>query len=162
MKIVASILIGAFGHVSAVYAKSEKILRKTYFTSEVFRISLLLWAIFILTSCNSPSGGEMRNKQGNSIGNLASGVRLMLRDGWQVQTSSGQPDGAAISKVGFTTSGWYPTVIPASVSGVLAQAGVYPDPFVGTNLCNWPGMGWGGARGASRSGTPQGNPFSFG
>jgi exo-1,4-beta-D-glucosaminidase len=83
----------------------------------------------------------------------------MLRDGWQVQTSSGQPEGAAISKAGFATSGWYPTAVPATVSGVLAQAGVYPDPFFGTNLRAWPGMGGRGGRGNGRSGMP-GNPFS--
>ena len=84
----------------------------------------------------------------------------MLRNGWQVQTSSGQPEGVTISKVGFTASGWYLTAVPASVSGVLAQAGVYPDPFSGTNFREWPGMGRGGARGTGRSGAPQGNPFS--
>jgi exo-1,4-beta-D-glucosaminidase len=84
----------------------------------------------------------------------------MLRDGWQVQTSSGQPEGAAISKAGFATSGWYPTAVPATVSGVLAQAGVYPDPFFGTNLRAWPGMGGRGGRGNGRSGMPRSNPFS--
>jgi exo-1,4-beta-D-glucosaminidase len=86
----------------------------------------------------------------------------MLRDGWQVQTSNDQPEGVTISKVGFTARGWYPTAIPASVSGVLAQAGVYPDPFFSTNLRDWPGMARGGMRGARRSGTPQNNPFSVG
>jgi exo-1,4-beta-D-glucosaminidase len=83
----------------------------------------------------------------------------MLRDHWQIQTSSGQPEGEAIAKAGFAASGWYPTVIPASVSGVLAKAGVYPDPFVGANLREWPGMGR-GRRGGPGSGAPQGNPFN--
>jgi exo-1,4-beta-D-glucosaminidase len=66
----------------------------------------------------------------------------MLRDGWQVQSSTVHAAGATIAKVGFGTSGWYRTSIPASVSGVLAQAGAYPDPLVGTNLRDWPGMGY--------------------
>jgi exo-1,4-beta-D-glucosaminidase len=85
----------------------------------------------------------------------------MLRDGWQVQTSSDQPEGVTISKADFAASGWYPTVVPASVSGVLAQAGVYPDPFFSTNLRDWPGMGR-GRRGSVGSGMPQNNPFSVG
>ena len=75
-----------------------------------------------------------------SVQNPASGGRLVLREGWQVQTSTGQADGAVISKAGFAATGWYPTAIPATVSGVLAYAGVYPDPFFGTKLRDWPGM----------------------
>jgi exo-1,4-beta-D-glucosaminidase len=82
----------------------------------------------------------------------------MLRHGWQVQTSTGQPDGAVVSKVGFAAAGWYPTTVPATVSGVLAHAGAYPDPFVGTNLRDWPGM----RRGPAAAGAPQNNPFSVG
>src|ERR1039458_7054348 len=108
-----------------------------------------------------------------AAGDLATGARLMLRDGWQVQTSTGQPDGAVISKSGFGAIGWYPTSIPATVSGVLANAKVYPDPFFGANLREWPGMGRGG-RGAAGAGAPNAsaatgaalappsNPFSVG
>ena len=110
-------------------------------------------ALAALTSCSSRSGvhdsdlehGQSRgvtvNTSGGSAESLASGKRLMLRDGWQVQTSSGQPDGEAISKPGFAASGWYSTAIPATVSGVLAQSGKFPDPFFGMNLRGWPGRG---------------------
>jgi exo-1,4-beta-D-glucosaminidase len=101
------------------------------------------------------------NTSAGSIQSVAIGARLMLRDGWQVQTSTGQPDGAVISKTGFAATGWYPTAVPATVSGVLAHAGAYPDPFFGANLRDWPGMGRGG-RGAAGAGTPQNNPFSVG
>ena len=94
-------------------------------------------------SCSSRSGvhdtdlahGQSRgvtvNTSGGSAESPASGARLMLRDGWQVQTSSGQPEGEAISKAGFAASGWFTSAVPATVSGVLAQAGVVlgePDP----------------------------------
>ncbi len=79
----------------------------------------------------------------------------MLRDGWQVQTSSGQPEGEAISKAGFAASGWYSTAIPATVSGVLAQSGKFPDPFFGMNLRGWPGRG-----ASSSSNALPANPFS--
>jgi exo-1,4-beta-D-glucosaminidase len=111
---------------------------------------------------SSPNGGATQSKPGNSVKTLALGDRLMLREGWQVQTSSGQPEGPVLSKGDFAAQGWYPTVIPATVSGILAQAGVYPDPFVGTNLRDWPGMGRGGrgARGGGGAGTAPSNPFS--
>src|SRR5450755_1625493 len=110
-------------------------------------------ALVALASCSSRSGvqdigsvrGKSRDVTVNSSGGSAegpgSGARLMLRDGWQVQTSSNQPDGAVISKTGFAASGWFSTAIPATVCGVLAQAGVYPDPFFGTNFRNWQGRG---------------------
>ena len=100
------------------------------------------------------NGEVMENARGDSAASLASGVRLVLRDGWQVQTSSGQPDGESIAKAGFAATGWYPTAIPASVSGVLAQVGVYPDPFFSTNLRNWPGTGRGRRGGAANPGAP--------
>ena len=55
-----------------------------------------------------------------SVQNPASGGRLVLREGWQVQTSTGQADGAVISKAGFAVTGWYPTAIPATVSRISA------------------------------------------
>lgn len=73
---------------------------------------------------------------------LPPGARLALREGWQVQSSTGQPGGEAISKPGFAAAGWYPTTAPATVAGVLAQNGVYPDPFGGMNLRDWPGIGY--------------------
>ena len=86
-------------------------------------------------------GGATVSTSGSVAEHPASGARLMLRDGWQIQTSTGQPEGDAVSKSGFAASGWFTTTIPATVSGVLAQKGVYPDPFVGANLRSWPGMG---------------------
>jgi len=136
------------------------------------RLLVAIAALVGFTSCSSThtvhdtdlmhgqSGGVTVHTSGGSVESLASGSRLMLRNGWQVQTSSGQPDGAIISKAGFAAGAWYPTAIPATVAGILAQAGVYPDPFVGTNFREWPGMGRGGARGGGAAGAPPGNPFS--
>jgi hypothetical protein len=118
-------------------------------------------AAYVAGLMQGQSRGANVNTSAGSAESLASGAWLMLRDGWQVQTSSGQPDGAVISKTGFAASGWFPTAVPATVSGVLAHAGVYPDPFFGSNLRDWPGMGRGG-RGSAGSGAPQGNPFAVG
>jgi exo-1,4-beta-D-glucosaminidase len=78
----------------------------------------------------------------------------MLRDGWQIQTSRGQPGGEDISKAGFAANGWFGTSVPATVSGVLAQSGKFPDPFFGANFRGWP------TRGLTNSNLLQPNPFS--
>ena len=140
-------------------------------------ISIASWsfahAAYGAGSAQGQNRGAKASPSAGAAGDLATGARLMLRDGWQVQTSTGQPDGAVISKSGFGAIGWYPTSIPATVSGVLANAKVYPDPFFGANLREWPGMGRGG-RGAAGAGAPNAsaatgaalappsNPFSVG
>jgi exo-1,4-beta-D-glucosaminidase len=143
-----------------------KLTRKIMRRRDFLNIGAVAVALAALTSCSSRngmhdsgldrgrSGGATANTSGGPAESPASGARLMLRDGWQVQTSTGQPDGEAISKAGFATNGWFATTIPATVSGVLAQEGVYPDPFVSTNLRSWPGMGRG------RGGILRTNPFT--
>ncbi len=135
----------------------------------IIRLLVAGVAVVALASCSSRNGvretdsahGQSRQATVNSnrhpTESLAAGARLMLRDGWQVQTFSDQPDGAVISKTGFATNAWFSTSIPATVCGVLAQSGVYPDPFFGTNFRNWQGRG---GRGNSPGGMTQGNPFS--
>ncbi len=120
---------------------------------EFLETSVVAAALVALISCSSRSdmheaglvqgtrGSETASTNGGPAESPASGARLMLRNGWQVQTSSGQPEGEAITKAGFATNGWFSTAIPATVCGVLAQAGVYPDPFFGTNFRNWQGRG---------------------
>lgn len=105
------------------------------------------------------SGGATGGAASDSLG---AGAPLMLRDGWQVQTSQGQATGTSISKVGFATTGWYPTSIPASVSGVLAKEGVYPDPFVGSNIRNWPGMSYAVGVCFAQEDMPSSSPFAVG
>lgn len=81
-------------------------------------ISLALWksprAAYAAGWMQSASRGGAVSASASSAESLASGGRLMLRDGLQVQTLSGQPDGAAISKAGFAAAGWYPTAVPAT------------------------------------------------
>jgi exo-1,4-beta-D-glucosaminidase len=100
---------------------------------------------------------------GGSPPPLAPGARLALREGWQIQTSTGQPGGAAVSKPGFAAAGWYPTTAPATVAGVLAQNEVYPDPFVGMNLRDeWPGIGYPVGEEFSIYEMPEDSPFRVG
>ena len=67
---------------------------------------------------------------------------ICLDAGWQVasSTTAGR-DGALLSTAAADTAGWHATDLPATVLGVLVERGVYPDPYLGTNLRELPGQG---------------------
>src|SRR5208283_4865392 len=104
--------------------------REKNMTTDESRIRLVVAGALVIacTLCSAPVKAQVIKPASGQGGSLAAGARLMLRDGWKIQTSSGQEEGDAISQTGFAATNWYPTVIPASVAGVLGQAGVYPDP----------------------------------
>ena len=60
---------------------------------------------------------------------------LMLRDAWAVQSSAKlTAQGEVLSTTPYHPEGWYPTSVPKTVLAVLADNGVYPDPYYGENL----------------------------
>ncbi len=67
--------------------------------------------------------------------------RLVIREDWAVRSSADLPSatGEELSMPGYSTGGWYPTRVPATVLAVLTENGVYPDPFYGDNLTKVPG-----------------------
>ena len=68
-------------------------------------------------------------------------TETVLRDGWEVQSSAKVlAGGDAISTVGFSTAGWYPTAVPQTVFAVLVENGVYKNPYYGMNLRSIPGV----------------------
>ena len=68
---------------------------------------------------------------------------MLLRENWFIQSSADAAgEGAAISKVGFPTSGWYPAVLPSTVLSALVEDKVYPDPYSGVNLRSIPGTSY--------------------
>jgi exo-1,4-beta-D-glucosaminidase len=68
-------------------------------------------------------------------------AQTVLRDDWKVQSSAQiTASGGEISKPGFSTRGWYTTSVPKTVFAVLAENGVYKNPYSGTNLRNFPGV----------------------
>jgi exo-1,4-beta-D-glucosaminidase len=70
----------------------------------------------------------------------AEGERL-LREGWKVQSSAKvQGGGEEVSRLGFSTAGWYSTSVPQTVFAVLVENGVYKNPYFGMNLRSFPGM----------------------
>ena len=71
----------------------------------------------------------------------ASAKSLELIRGWEIQSSCEAKDtGDKISQPGFASTGWHKTTIPNTVVGTLVDDKTYPDPMVGTNLKNFPGM----------------------
>jgi exo-1,4-beta-D-glucosaminidase len=67
----------------------------------------------------------------------------LLRENWFIQSSADVPsEGAAISTVGFPSSGWYAAVLPSTVLSALVEDKVYPDPYTGMNLRSIPGTSY--------------------
>jgi exo-1,4-beta-D-glucosaminidase len=68
---------------------------------------------------------------------------MLLRENWSIQSSAVvDADGAAISKVGFPASDWYPAGVPGTVLSALVDDKVYPDPYSGINLRSIPGTSY--------------------
>jgi len=54
--------------------------------------------------------------------------------GYLIQSSSKVSDDSAVSKPGFSTTGWFPVPARSTVLAGLLANNKYPDPFFSTNL----------------------------
>ena len=87
-------------------------------------------------------------------------AQLELLGGWEIQSSCEAKDGGdKISLSGFATAGWHKTTIPNTVVGTLVDDKTYPDPMVGTNFKNLPGMNYSSATFFANQDMPEGSPF---
>ncbi len=69
--------------------------------------------------------------------------KMLLRENWSLQSSAEvRENGAALSAAGFTPRGWHTATVPTTVFSALVKAGVYPDPYFGTNLRSVPGISY--------------------
>jgi exo-1,4-beta-D-glucosaminidase len=69
--------------------------------------------------------------------------RLMLREGWALQTSAKvEAKGEVISTPAFAPKGWHAATIPSSVVAALVKDKSLPDPFPGMNLRSFPGVNY--------------------
>jgi exo-1,4-beta-D-glucosaminidase len=67
--------------------------------------------------------------------------RVLLDKGWAIQSSSRvNQTGEAISAKDFKPEGWLPAQVPSTVVAAQVAAGQFPDPFLGMNLRQLPGM----------------------
>ncbi|MBM3335922.1 hypothetical protein FJY63_14790, partial [Candidatus Sumerlaeota bacterium] len=57
------------------------------------------------------------------------GERILLADGWLLQSSVLVPQGGErVSTVGYKPQQWLKTSVPSTVLNALVKHGVYPDP----------------------------------
>ncbi|HYY70730.1 MAG TPA: beta galactosidase jelly roll domain-containing protein, partial [Terriglobales bacterium] len=68
-------------------------------------------------------------------------ARLQLAKGWAIRSScETQSKGDAISAPVFHVEHWLATRVPSTVLAAQVSAGLFKDPFFGTNLLSIPGM----------------------
>jgi len=90
----------------------------------------------------------------------AAPTSVELLRGWEIQSScEAKTTGDRVSQTDFTTTGWHKTTIPNTVVGTLVDDKTYPDPVVGTNLKNFPGMNYSNASFFALQDMPDGSPF---
>ncbi|MHB1022943.1 MAG: glycosyl hydrolase 2 galactose-binding domain-containing protein [Acidobacteriaceae bacterium] len=88
---------------------------------------------------------------------------LELKQGWQVQSACKvQGDGAAFSQEAYHPQGWYSATVPATVLAVQVAAGVYKDPYYGTNLRSIPGTDYPVGENFSNLEMPADSPYRCG
>lgn len=93
------------------------------------RVLALVFRAVLIGACAIAAASESNNPES-----------LLLRENWFIQSSAEvHADGAAISTAGFSTQGWYPAKLPATVLSALVEDKVYPDPYTGMNLRSIPG-----------------------
>jgi exo-1,4-beta-D-glucosaminidase len=73
----------------------------------------------------------------------AAGAVLPLAEGWALQSSAKVKDsGEVIAAPAYKPEGWYPITVPSTVVAGLVKNNVYPDPYFGMNIRNYPGMSY--------------------
>jgi len=86
---------------------------------------------------------------------------LFLHDGWNVQSADKvQAKGEDISTAGYHPDGWLPATVPATVLATQVAAGVYKDPFNGTNLRDIPGTSYPIGQDYSTMDIPPDSPYN--
>ena len=66
-----------------------------------------------------------------------------LRDDWQLQSACKvSADGKSISTGQFGPDGWLKTSVPSTVLAAQVKAGIFPDPYFGSNLRQIPGTSY--------------------
>jgi exo-1,4-beta-D-glucosaminidase len=88
-------------------------------------------------------------------------VEMELREGWSLRSSAEVNEGGeALSRPGFSTSGWHAAAVPTTVVRALVEDGTYPDPHFGMNLREIPGTGYVIATNFSNVEMPEDSPFA--
>jgi exo-1,4-beta-D-glucosaminidase len=74
-------------------------------------------------------------------GKAAGESRVMLREGWELQTSAKvDAKGEVISTPAFAAKGWHSATVPSTVVAALVKDKTLPDPFPEMTLRSFPGV----------------------
>ena len=104
----------------------------------------LLLTVFLLTQFIPSSFVDGQQKPSTSAaGKPAAETRLVLREGWELQTSAKvEEKGELISTAAFAPKGWHTATVPTTVVAALVKDKTLPDPFPGMNLRSFPGVNY--------------------
>jgi exo-1,4-beta-D-glucosaminidase len=79
--------------------------------------------------------------QDSSHAKHAAESRLVLHEGWSLQTSTRvEAKGEVISTPQFSPKGWHEATVPTTVVAALVKDKTLPDPYFGMNLRDFPGV----------------------
>jgi exo-1,4-beta-D-glucosaminidase len=99
-------------------------------------VLLLLFHLSFDSSINAQS-----QSTNAPAGKAASESRVMLREGWELQTSAKvDAKGEVISTPAFAAKGWHSATVPSTVVAALVKDKTLPDPFPEMTLRSFPGV----------------------
>jgi len=86
-----------------------------------------------------------------------------LRDDWQLQSACKiSAAGDSISTAQFAADGWLKTSVPSTVLAAQVKAGVFPDPYFGSNLRQIPGTSYPVGHNFANLPMPADSPYTCG
>lgn len=86
-----------------------------------------------------------------------------LHDDWQLQSACKvSAGGETISSAQFAADGWLKTSVPSTVLAAQVKAGVFPDPYFGSNLRQIPGTSYPIGRNFANLPMPADSPYACG
>ena len=91
-----------------------------------------LWLLFVLSASSFAQTAVS-----------SSTSHFFLRDGWALQSSAKvEEKGETISTAVFHPNQWLAATVPTTVVAAQVKSGLFPDPFFGMNLRQYPGVGY--------------------
>lgn len=94
---------------------------------------------------------------------LAAGSSTALHNGWKLGSAcKATESGEAISAASFKTAGWTTISVPSTVVAGQVAAGLFPDPYYGTNLRKLPGESFPEGANFSNLPMPEDSPYRCG
>ena len=94
---------------------------------------------------------------------LPAEIRKSLHDDWRLQSACKvTAGGESISTPKFSTDGWLQTSVPSTVLAAQVKAGVFPDPYFGSNLRQIPGASYPVGHNFANLPMPADSPYTCG